>query len=116
MNRMVYRKFCTSLITLLAILLLAGAFQAASPVSLPESLFVWEPGENLSFTWTNENFDGPGKYAVLELRNEKYLAEYQDEKNDIRNFGDNNPILLHQILIDDNTSHKEMNGSRLSPE
>lgn len=37
---------------------LACTGQAAAPVSPPESRFVWEPGENLSFTWTNENFDG----------------------------------------------------------
>jgi len=37
---------------------LACAAQAAAPGSEPESLFVWEPGENLIFTWTNENFDG----------------------------------------------------------
>ncbi len=58
MNRMVGRKIGTCIITLLAILLLACATQAAAPVSPPESRFVWEPGENLSFTWTNENFDG----------------------------------------------------------
>ncbi len=58
MNRMVGRKIGTSLITLLAILLLACAAQAAAPVSPPESRFVWEPGEKLTFTWTNENFDG----------------------------------------------------------
>ena len=43
---------------MLAILFLACAAQAAAPVSPPESRFVWEPGENLTFTWTNENFDG----------------------------------------------------------
>jgi len=37
---------------------LACASQAAAPVRPPESRFVWEPGENLTFTWTNENFDG----------------------------------------------------------
>ena len=58
MNKMVGRKIGTSLITLLAILLLACSGQAAAPVSSPESRFVWEPGENLTFTWTNENFDG----------------------------------------------------------
>lgn len=58
MNRMVGRKIGTSLITLLAILLLACAAQAAVPVSPPESRFVWEPGENLTFMWTTANFDG----------------------------------------------------------
>jgi S-layer protein (TIGR01567 family) len=58
MNRMVGRKIGTSLITLVSILLLACAGQAAVPVSPSESRFVWEPGENLSFTWTPENFDG----------------------------------------------------------
>jgi S-layer protein (TIGR01567 family) len=42
----------------LVFLLLAYAAQAAAPVSSPESRFVWEPGDNLTFTWTNENFDG----------------------------------------------------------
>lgn len=32
--------------------------QAPATVNLPESRFVWEPGENLTFKWTNENFDG----------------------------------------------------------
>jgi|GEM_PF-868551 len=45
-------------IIVLVFLLLACAGQAAVPVSPPESRFVWEPGENLTFTWTNENFDG----------------------------------------------------------
>jgi len=31
---------------------------AAAPVSPPESRFVWEPGENLTFTWTHDNFYG----------------------------------------------------------
>ncbi len=46
------------------------------------------------------------KYAVLEFTREKYLAEYPEDKSDI-------PIRLYKILIDDNTSHKVMNGSRL---
>ena len=58
MDRMDYKEINTCSITLLAILLLACAAQAAASVSPPESRFVWEPGENLSYTWTNENFDG----------------------------------------------------------
>ena len=49
-------KMCS--ITFLAILFLSCTVQAAMPVSPPESRFVWEPGENLTFTWTKENFDG----------------------------------------------------------
>lgn len=45
-------------VPIFVIVFLACATQAAAPVSPPESRFVWEPGENLSFTWTNENFDG----------------------------------------------------------
>ena len=48
-------------IAILSLILLSGSsgsVQAAAPVSPPESRFVWEPGENLTFTWTNENFDG----------------------------------------------------------
>jgi hypothetical protein len=40
------------------IVFMAYAGQAAAPVSPPESRFVREPGENLTFTWTKENFDG----------------------------------------------------------
>lgn len=47
-----------ALVPILVIVFLAYAAQAAAPVSPPESRFVWEPGENLTFTWTNENFDG----------------------------------------------------------
>ena len=36
------------------IVFLACAAQAAVPVSPPESRFVWEPGEKLTFTWTSE--------------------------------------------------------------
>ncbi|HEY9205762.1 MAG TPA: S-layer protein domain-containing protein [Candidatus Methanoperedens sp.] len=140
------------LVPIFVIVLLASGAQAAAPVSAPESRFVWEPGENLTFTWTPANFDGfyyepgnragnesltirldklqnrsvqpngivyfkkpgqtntryrlSGKYAVLEFTREKYLAEYPEDKSDT-------PIRLHRILIDDNTSHKVMNGSRL---
>lgn len=148
-----------ALVPIFVIVFLACSALAAVPVSPPESRFVWEPGENLTFTWTNENFDGfyydaksnagkesltihldnikdrlipkhgityfktPGhtntryslsrKYSVLELRNEKYLVEYPEERNDIRRL-DDNPFRLNKIIIDDNTSHKIENGSRLS--
>lgn len=148
-----------ALVPIFLIVFLACAGQAAAPVSPPESRFVWEPGENMTFTWTNENFDGfycdaqrrevnesltikidnikdryipkngityfktpgqinthyrlSGRYAVLELRNEKYLAEYPEEESDIKVSGGRNPIRLHQILVDDNTSHKVENGSHL---
>ncbi len=46
------------LIALLLAFLLADTAQAAAPVSPPESRFVWEPGENLTFSWTPANFDG----------------------------------------------------------
>ena len=46
------------LAAIFVIVFLACAAQAVAPVSPPESRFVWEPGENLTFTWTNENFDG----------------------------------------------------------
>jgi len=46
------------LVPIFAILFLSFSAQAAAPVSSPESRFVWEPGENLTFTWTNENYDG----------------------------------------------------------
>ena len=156
-DRTVTEGIKAGLIALLMAFLMANTSQAVAPVSPPGSRFVWEPGENLTFTWTNENFDGfydaksktgkesltikidnlkdghipkngityfkiPGqttthysfsiKYAVLESRNEKYLLEYPEEKNDIRRFGDN-PIRFHRILIDDNTSHKIENGSLL---
>ncbi|VVB88708.1 S-layer protein [uncultured archaeon] len=58
MDRIAYNEINAYLISLMAILLLAGVIQAAAPVSAPESRFVWEPGENLTFTWTPENFDG----------------------------------------------------------
>jgi len=49
----------TSIFALVPIFLVGFlACAAAAPVSLPASRFVWEPGENLTFTWTNENFDG----------------------------------------------------------
>ncbi len=54
MNRTVNKGIKFGLIALL----LACAAQAAAPVSSPESRFVWDPGENLTFTWTNENFYG----------------------------------------------------------
>ncbi len=47
-----------TLVSIFVIVFLACAAQAAAPVSPPESRFVWEPGENLTFTWTNENFEG----------------------------------------------------------
>jgi hypothetical protein len=47
-----------ALVPIFVIVFLAFGAQAAAPVSPPESRFVWEPGENLTFTWTNENFDG----------------------------------------------------------
>jgi S-layer protein (TIGR01567 family) len=47
-----------AVVPIFVIVFLACAAQAAAPVSPPESRFVWEPGENLTFTWTNENFDG----------------------------------------------------------
>ena len=47
-----------ALVPIFIIVFLACTGQAAAPVSPPESRFVWEPGENLTFTWTNENFDG----------------------------------------------------------
>ncbi len=50
--------FGFALVSIFVISFLADTAQAAAPVSLPESRFVWEPGENLTFTWTNENFDG----------------------------------------------------------
>ncbi|MDP3104704.1 MAG: S-layer protein domain-containing protein [Candidatus Methanoperedens sp.] len=46
-----------ALVSIFVIVFLVCSGQAAAPVSLPESRFVWEPGENLTFTWTNENFD-----------------------------------------------------------
>ncbi len=47
-----------ALVSIIIIVFLACVTQAAAPVSPPESRFVWEPGENLTFTWTNANFDG----------------------------------------------------------
>jgi len=47
-----------ALVPIFVIVVLACAAQAVAPVSLPESRFVWEPGENLTFTWTKDNFDG----------------------------------------------------------
>lgn len=47
-----------ALVPIFITVFLACAAQAVAPVSHPESRFVWEPGENLTFTWTNENFDG----------------------------------------------------------
>ncbi|HWR26680.1 MAG TPA: S-layer protein domain-containing protein [candidate division Zixibacteria bacterium] len=47
-----------TLVSIFVIVFMAGIVQAAAPVSPPESRFVWEPGENLTFTWINENFDG----------------------------------------------------------
>jgi len=48
--------WCDSRIVGISVLAWPG--QAAAPVSPPESRFVWEPGENLTFTWTAANFDG----------------------------------------------------------
>ena len=47
-----------TLVSIFVIVFLAFGAQAAAPVSPPESRFVWEPGENPIYTWTNENFDG----------------------------------------------------------
>jgi S-layer protein (TIGR01567 family) len=58
MDKMKFKEINLCSITLLEILFLACAVQAAAPVSPPESRFVWEPGENLTFTWTAANFDG----------------------------------------------------------
>jgi S-layer protein (TIGR01567 family) len=45
-------------VSIFVMVFLTCTCQAATPVSPPESRFVWEPGENLTFTWTNENFHG----------------------------------------------------------
>ncbi len=47
-----------ALVPIFVIVSLACTGQATASVSSPESRFVWEPGENLAFTWTPENFDG----------------------------------------------------------
>ena len=140
-----------ALVPIFVIMFLAFGAHAAAPVSPLESRFVWEPGENLTFTWTPANFDGfyyhpdnragnesltirldkfnnrsvqpngivyfkkpgqtdaryrlSGKYAVLEFKREKYLVEYPEGKRDTR-------FRFYGILIDDDTSHKVMNGSR----
>jgi len=47
-----------AVVPIFILVFLACTAQAAMPVSPPESRFVWEPGENLTFTWTKENFDG----------------------------------------------------------
>src|SRR3972149_8919976 len=52
------RSGFTFLPIVVIVFLLACGVQAAASVSEPESRFVWEPGENLTFTWTNGNFDG----------------------------------------------------------
>ncbi len=49
-------RFALPLIFVIVFLICTA--QAAAPVSPPESRFVWEPGENLTFTWTPANFDG----------------------------------------------------------
>lgn len=45
-------------VSIFVIVFMACTVQAAVPVSPPESRFVWEPGEKLTFTWTSANFDG----------------------------------------------------------
>ena len=57
-NITVNKRIEVGLIALLLAFLLVVTARAAAPVSPPESRFVWEPGEKLSFTWTPENFDG----------------------------------------------------------
>jgi S-layer protein (TIGR01567 family) len=47
-----------ALVWIFIIVFMACGVQAATPVSEPGSRFVWEPGENLTFTWTKANFDG----------------------------------------------------------
>ncbi|HWQ95880.1 MAG TPA: S-layer protein domain-containing protein [Candidatus Methylomirabilis sp.] len=47
-----------ALVPIFVIVFLACGALAAEPVSPPASRFVWEPGENLTFTWTAANFDG----------------------------------------------------------
>jgi len=47
-----------ALTPIFVIVFLAFGAHAAAPVSPPESRFVWEPGENLTFTWTHDNFYG----------------------------------------------------------
>ncbi len=47
-----------TLVPILIIMILACPVQAAMPVSPPESRFVWEPGKDLTFTWTAANFEG----------------------------------------------------------
>ncbi|VVB88710.1 S-layer protein [uncultured archaeon] len=57
-NRTVSKEIKAGLIALLMAFLLAVTAQAVVPVSPPESRFVWEPEENLTFTWTPDNFYG----------------------------------------------------------
>jgi hypothetical protein len=58
MNRTVIKGIKVGLTALCMAFLLVVTSQATAPVSPPESRFVWEPGENLTFTWTSANFDG----------------------------------------------------------
>ncbi len=72
--------FGFALVPIFVIVFLSCAGQAAAPVSPPESRFVWEPGENLTFTWTNENFDG--FYYDAQSRNKESLTIKLDNIKD----------------------------------
>ena len=61
-----------ALVRIFIIVFMACGVQAATPVSEPESRFVWERGENLTFTWTNENFDG--FYYDAQSKNKESLS------------------------------------------
>jgi S-layer protein (TIGR01567 family) len=70
-----------ALVRLLIIMFLACPVQAAVPVSFPESRFVWEPGEKLTFTWTTANFEGFYYDPENGAGNETLAIRIDDKKN-----------------------------------
>ena len=67
-----------ALVLIFMIVFLACTTQAVAPVSPPESRFVWEPEENLTFTWTHENFDG--FYYDAQIRTGKEFLTIKPEE------------------------------------
>ena len=70
-----------ALAPIFVIVFMACGGQAVAPVSPPESRFVWEPGEKLTFIWTNENYDGFYYDAQTRTGNESLTIKLDNIKD-----------------------------------
>ncbi|NJD51851.1 MAG: hypothetical protein FIB07_03195 [Candidatus Methanoperedens sp.] len=93
-----------ALVPIFVIVFLACAAQAAAPVSPPESRFVLEPGENLTFTWTPDNFDGFYYDPENKSGNESLTIKLNNIKDRSIPIGG---IVYHKAAGQTNTKYRE---------